>query len=91
MYSERTTKERVSKVTNKEVVILADWWPAGVQDLAKLLKVKPMEAATSKNSRVEKCAQLLRIWLDRTEGDQRNKLYNLFTDNEYYVSNILSL
>ena len=91
MYREINTKERVSTVSKKDIAVLADWWPAGVKDLAKLLKVKALEAVTSKSSDVEKCADLLKIWLEKVKGDQRGTLYDLFTDNEYYVSNILSL
>ena len=91
MYKERDSKETVSTVSDRDILILADWWPSEVKDLAELLNVKPaVEATTLKTSDVEKCAKLLKLWQERTGGNQRDKLINLFTENQYYVSGILT-
>ncbi len=84
VYSKQDQLELTVSLTDKQILIVSDWWPAEPNTLAKILKVKFSKDDSMTDT--EQCASIIKKWMEGCSNvNQFTRLIKLLEQNEYYI------
>ncbi len=84
VYSKQDQMELTVSLTDKQILIVSDWWPAEPNTLAKILKVKFSKDDSMTDT--EQCASLIKKWMEScSNANQFTRLIKLLEQNEYFI------
>lgn len=70
-------------LTLNELMTIADWWPDEPRILANILEVSEFKEDSTIVAE-DQCADIIRIWMKKTDFNQLEKLIKLLERNEYF-------